>query len=226
MTALFATEAARDAYPDLVAGIPVTVVGDRALGGLAETVTPQGLVGVAAALDRPVADAVGPGAKLVPVLVDPRDPGNSGAVVRVADAAGADAVVFAATPGGGSVDVHNGKCVRASTGSVFHLPIGSGTLAEAVALLRERGLRVLAADGGAAAAVDIDEITADLAAPTAFLFGNEAHGLPPDALAAADAVVRVPIHGRAESLNLAVAAALCLYAAAKAQRGAPGRAHR
>jgi TrmH family RNA methyltransferase len=217
LTGVFATETAAQAYADLLGGVRVTVVGDRALAGLSETVTPQGLVGVADSLERTVDDAI-PAPMLVGVLVDARDPGNAGAVIRVADAAGADAVVFASTVGGGSVDPHNGKCVRASTGSVFHLPIGVGTLDETLAVLRDRGLRVLAADGAASPYVDLEAPDADLERPTAVLFGNEAHGLPTAALDAADAVVRVPIHGRAESLNLAVAAALCLYACARAQR--------
>lgn len=219
LTTVFATEAAAQAYVELLGGVPVTIVGDRALNSLAETITPQGLVGVAATVDRPVDQAVAPAASIVPVLVDARDPGNAGAVIRVADAAGADAVVFAHMPDGGSVDPHNGKCVRASTGSLFHLPIGVGSWAETIAVLRARGLRVLAADGGAPAARDLDTIDAELARPTALLFGNEAHGLPAEVLDAADLIVRVPIHGRAESLNLAVAAALCLYACARAQRG-------
>lgn len=218
LTNVFATEAAALTYADLLEAVDVTIIGDKALQSLAETVTPQGLVGVAATLDRPVAETVPAGARLVCVLVDARDPGNAGAVIRVADAAGADAVVFADAPGGGSVDPHNGKCVRASAGSVFHVPLGSGTLDETIEVLRGRGLRILAADGGSPAAVDLDDIEAELTGPTAFLFGNEAHGLPPAALAAADAVVRVPIYGKAESLNLAVATALCLYAGARARR--------
>lgn len=218
LTGVFATETAAQAYADLLDGVRVTVVGDRALAGLTETVTPQGLVGVAGSLERTVDDAIPAAPLLVGVLVDARDPGNAGAVIRVADAAGADAVVFASTAGGGSVDPHNGKCVRASTGSVFHLPIGVGTLDDTIAVLRDRGLRVLAADGDAMPYVDLDAPDAELGRPTAVLFGNEAHGLPAAALDAADAVVRIPIHGQAESLNLAVAAALCLYACARAQR--------
>jgi RNA methyltransferase, TrmH family len=152
---------------------------------------------------------------LVAVLVDVRDPGNAGTVIRCADAAGADAVVLA----GEAVDPHSGKCVRASTGSLFHLPIVAGVAIEAtVASLRRQGLTVLAADG--AARTDLDD-AADaglLAAPTAWLFGNEAHGLADEARGLADHVVRIPIHGRAESLNLATAAAVCLYASARAHR--------
>jgi RNA methyltransferase, TrmH family len=150
------------------------------------------------------------------VLVDVADPGNAGTVVRVADAAGAGAVLLA----GDTVDPHNGKAVRASTGSVFHLPLARDRDAGAVlAACRAAGLVLLAADGRGE--LDLHAAGAVLAGPTAWVFGGEAHGLPADLAAAADHRVRVPIHGRAESLNLATAAAVCLYASAAAHH--PGR---
>jgi TrmH family RNA methyltransferase len=140
-----------------------------------------------------------------------QDPGNAGTVIRTADAAGADAVVFTA----GSVDVWNGKCVRASAGSVFHLPIVTGmNLDELVPALRTLGCRVLATSGAAQRTLDSVLATGELTEPTAWIFGNEAHGLPHELLEAADLQVRVPILGRAESLNLAGAATVCLYASA------------
>jgi TrmH family RNA methyltransferase len=146
------------------------------------------------------------------VLVEARDPGNVGTIIRVADAAGADAVVLTA----GSVDPHNGKSVRASVGSLFHLPVLTGLRIEGTAAaLAGAGLQVLAAD---AAGVDLDDLDEALGHPTAWLFGNEAYGLPPGLVSAADQVVAVPIHGKAESLNLATAAAVCLYASARRQR--------
>ncbi len=121
----------------------------------------------------------------------------------------------------GSVDPYNGKCVRASAGSLFHLPVVTGVkVADAVDQLRAAGLRVLAADGAGERDLDALADAGELAAPTAWLFGNEAWGLPDSVASLADAVVRVPIHGRAESLNLATAAAVCLYASARAQRPA------
>jgi RNA methyltransferase, TrmH family len=148
------------------------------------------------------------------VCADVRDPGNAGVVVRCADAAGADAVILA----GASVDPYNGKAVRSSAGSLFHLPVVSGVSVEAVsAWCRDRGLRMVAADAGGSTLDDEIE-SGRLAEPTAWLFGNEAHGLSPADAAHADAVVGVPIYGRAESLNLATAAALCLYASARAHR--------
>jgi RNA methyltransferase, TrmH family len=145
------------------------------------------------------------------VLANVRDPGNAGTVLRTADAAGADGVIF----GVASVDAYNSKCVRSSAGSLFHLPVVVGAaLPAAIAGLRAAGLQILAADGRAERILD-SASGPDLARPTAWLLGNEAWGLPDDLLALADSPVAVPIYGQAESLNLAAAAAVCLYASAR-----------
>jgi TrmH family RNA methyltransferase len=198
-------------------GVPVVPVSSAVLGSIAGTVTPQGVVARCAYLDVPLSVAFSPAPGLVAVLVEVRDPGNAGTVLRTADAAGADAVVLTDA----SVDPYNGKCVRASAGSLFHLPVVRATrLDDILAAARAAGLQVLATDGEGE--VDLDDAldTGLLSRPTAWLFGNEAHGLAPAVRSAADAVVRVPIHGRAESLNLATAAALCLYSSARARRRA------
>jgi RNA methyltransferase, TrmH family len=118
-----------------------------------------------------------------------------------------------------SVDPYNGKCVRASAGSLFHLPVVAGArLEDAVRTMRDAGLRIVAADGRAGRSLDEPDVQARLAEPTAWMFGNEAWGLPPELVALADEPIAVPIYGRAESLNLAAAAAVCLYASARAQR--------
>lgn len=136
-------------------------------------------------------------------------------MLRCADAAGADAVVLTDA----SVDVYNPKAVRASVGSLFHLPVAVGVPVEtAVTGLREAGVRILAADGAGEDDLDTELDRGTMGGPTAWIFGNEAWGLPEETRALADAVVRVPIHGRAESLNLATAAAVCLYGSARAQR--------
>jgi len=159
--------------------------------------------------------------RLVAVLSRVRDPGNAGTVIRAADAAGAELVVVTAE----SVDVLSPKVVRSGAGSHFHVPVVAGVeLSEAAPLLRAAGLTILAADGHGRS--DLDELAdlagqggeIDLASPTAWVFGNEAWGLPDEDLALTDAAVRVPIRGRAESLNLATAAAVCLFASARAQR--------
>ena len=220
VTDLFVTVPARTRHRDLVAaiaaaGIPVHVVSGEVMDDLAQTVTPQGLLAVCGFVDVPLAEVARAAPALVALLANVRDPGNAGTVLRTADAAGAHAVVFADA----SVDPYNGKCVRASAGSLFHLPVVAGTrLEEAVVTLREAGLRIVAADGRAGRSLDDPEVRARLAGPTAWMFGNEAWGLPPELVALADEPVAVPIYGRAESLNLAAAAAVCLYASARAQQ--------
>jgi RNA methyltransferase, TrmH family len=197
------------------AGVDVHLVSGEVMTALSQTVTPQGVVAVCDFLDESLADVAAVAQRLVAVLAHVRDPGNAGTVIRTADAAGADAVVLS----GESVDPYNGKCVRASAGSLFHLPLAAGVpVADTVTALRERGLRVLAADGHGELDLDTAIDDGQLDGPTAWVFGNEAWGLPPETRALADEVVRVPIHGRAESLNLATAAAVCLYASARAQR--------
>ncbi|MFK4226239.1 TrmH family RNA methyltransferase [Streptomyces sp. NPDC019890] len=216
---LFTTVEAAERYADIVdaaddAGARVHLASDAVLAEISQTVTPQGLVGVCRFLDSPFEEILAARPKLVAVLAHVRDPGNAGTVLRCADAAGADAVVLTDA----SVDLYNPKSVRASVGSHFHLPVAVGVPVEqAVQGLRDAGVRVLAADG---AGDDLDdELDAGtMGGPTAWIFGNEAWGLPEETRALADAVVRVPIHGKAESLNLATAAAVCLYASARAQR--------
>lgn len=219
---VFATYDAESRHADLCEAVrgaqtPWHAVAPEALAGLAETVRPQGVVAVCRFVDVPLDDVIAQRPRLVVVCADVRDPGNAGAVIRCADAVGADAVVLAGT----SVDPYNGKTVRATVGSLFHLPVVSGPpVDEAVTCLRDGGLTVLAADGDGSLTLDaLDD--AALAQPTAWLFGNEAWGLPAEHAALADSVVRVPIYGRAESLNLATAAAVCLYATARVQRQPP-----
>ncbi|WP_052850733.1 TrmH family RNA methyltransferase [Streptomyces avicenniae] len=220
---LFATPEAAERHGDLVGavraqGVPVHLADDDVVAGISQTVTPQGLVGVCRFLDLPLDDVLAARPRLVAVLAHVRDPGNAGTVLRCADAAGADAVVLTDA----SVDPYNPKAVRASVGSLFHLPVAVGVPVEdAVRGLAAAGVRVLAGDGGGDRDLDAELDAGTMGGPTAWIFGNEAWGLPEETRALADAVVRVPLHGRAESLNLATAAAVCLYASARAQR-APG----
>lgn len=221
---VFALAAAAHAHPEIARraeeqGVPWRLVDDAALSSLTETVHPQGLVAVCRFLDVPLGDALdaalakAPG--LVAICADVRDPGNAGTVVRCADAAGAGAVVLA----GSSVDPYNGKAVRASAGSIFHLPLAiHPDPASVVVAAQARGLTVLAADGDGELDLDTAIDEGLLAGPTAWIFGNEAWGLPDELGGVADHRVRIPIHGKAESLNLATAAAVCLYASARAQR--------
>ncbi|OBI13004.1 RNA methyltransferase [Mycobacterium sp. E2327] len=208
---LFVTELASQRHAALLAKqqCPVHLVTERAAKALSDTVTPTGLVAVC---DMPVSsleDALTDSPRLVAVPIEIGEPGNAGTLIRIADAMGAGAVVL----GGHSVDPYNGKCLRASAGSIFSIPVVSAPdAAAAVAALRAAGLQVLATtvDGE----TRLDE--ADLATPTAWLFGAESHGLSAELAAAADRRVRIPMAGGAESLNVAAAAAICLYQSARA----------
>jgi RNA methyltransferase, TrmH family len=217
---IFATAEALERNTELVeaartAGIRVDEVSVRAAAGLSETVRPQGIVAVCRTVHVPLRKAFETDPRLVAVLVDANDPGNAGTILRTADAAGASAVLFA----GDSVDPYNGKVVRASAGSIFHLDVVTDvTAANAVAAARAAGCTVLAATG--AGTDDLDDLIEghSLDKATAWLFGNEANGLPREVIDTADRSVRVPVYGQAESLNVAAAAAVCLYASARGQR--------
>lgn len=195
-------------------GVVIERVTDQVIAAMAETVNPQGVVAVAR-IEAAALDAGGAlsGARLVAILHEVRDPGNAGTVLRAADAAGADAVIFS----GESIDPWHPKVVRSTTGSLFHLPVAVvPTLADAVVAVSSAGLRIVAAD------VHGDDLSApstSLSGSVAWLFGNEARGLTDAERALADQVVRLPIYGKAESLNLATAASVCLYTTAFAQRG-------
>ncbi|MGK2349353.1 TrmH family RNA methyltransferase [Actinomyces sp. W5033] len=215
---LYVTQAAAERHAELLAAARaahlyvhrvtdqvMAVMSTDAQGVLAVVSTEA--VAPAAGLDEVLA-----GARLVAVLTEAQDPGNAGTIIRAADAAGADAVVLAR----GSVEVTNPKVVRATAGSLFHLPVLAGLdLAEVVEALHAAGMTVLAAD--ARGDHSLFEADALLARPGAWLLGNEARGLDAQALSQADAVVAIPVFGAAESLNVSAAAAVCLYASARAQ---------
>jgi RNA methyltransferase, TrmH family len=208
---VFATDDALDRFGALLTGAPVHRVTERAAKALSDTVTPVGLVAVCTMPQPQLADVLADGPQLVAVAVETSEPGNAGTLIRLADAMGADALVLA----GNGVDPYNGKCLRSSAGSIFALPVLSDPdTAGVIAALRSVGLQVLATtlDGETSLA------DADLARPTAWLFGSEAHGLAPEVAAMADARVHIPMRGGAESLNVAAAAAICLYESSRASR--------
>jgi TrmH family RNA methyltransferase len=209
---VFATPQAAGQHVGILGDAAVTLVDERAMASLSDSVTPAGLVAVCRFLDVPPAEALAT-TDLAVLCADVRDPGNAGTVVRTADAVGAGGVVLA----GDSVDAYNPKTVRASVGSLFHLPVSvERDVAAAVRAAQAAGLVVLAADS--AGEVDLFEADELLRGPVAWLFGNEAWGLPDEVAGLADHRVRIPIPGGAESLNLATAAAVCLYATARARR--------
>jgi RNA methyltransferase, TrmH family len=208
---VFVTEAAQHRFAELLDGRTIHVITDKAAKALSDTVTPVGLFAVCTMPEVNLDDVLGAAPRLVLVAVDTSEPGNAGTLIRIADAMGADAVVLA----GDGVDPFNGKCLRASAGSIFALPVLEMTDTTAlIAKLASAGLRVFATtlDGE----VSLDD--AELSAPTAWMFGAEAHGLAPELAALADARVCIPMQGSAESLNIAAAAAICLYQSARASR--------
>lgn len=212
---IFHTAALMTRHPDLYemavrSSATVDEVSEAVLVAMADTVTPQGIIAVAQLRDAGLAALKG--ARLVAICHEVRDPGNAGTIIRAADAAGADAVVLT----GDSVDLHNPKLVRSTTGSMFHLPIiEHHNLQDVINAVRAEGGVVLAAALGGTSLLEERQ---NLAQPTAWLFGNEARGLDAESESYADRSVSVPLYGKAESLNLATAASVCLYESAFAQR--------
>ncbi|CAN5293850.1 RNA methyltransferase [soil metagenome] len=210
---VFATEAAFGRFGPMLADAAVHLITEKAAKALSETVTPVGLVAVCEVPQLTLADVLASAPRLVSVAVGISEPGNAGTLIRISDAMGAGAVVLA----GQSVDPYNAKCLRASTGSIFSIPVvEEPDSAAAVTALREAGLQTLATtvDGE----IDLDAAESLLGAPTAWLFGPEAQGLPADVAALADRRIRIPMPGNAESLNVAAAAAICMYQSARAGR--------
>jgi TrmH family RNA methyltransferase len=205
---------------DFLAGlvVPVQIVEDHVLHAMADTVTPQGVIAICKLPTEDLSaifERTEP--KLLAILANVRDPGNVGTVIRSADAAGADGVILSAE----SVDPWSPKAVRSSAGSLWHLPvIANSDLTSTIAAISAHGFQIFAAD--TVGSVALEEIEADggLKRPTAWIFGNEAWGLPAEILALADVVVSLPIFGDAESLNLSMAATLALYSSARVQRRA------
>jgi RNA methyltransferase, TrmH family len=210
---IFATEAGAQRYAALLErqDVAVNFVTERAAKALSDTVTPAGLVAVCEVPSVGLDDVLAGAPRLVAVGVEIAEPGNAGTLIRIADAMGAAAVIF----GGHSVDPYNGKCLRASAGSIFAIPVVvAPDIGAAVNALQANGLRVLATtvDGE----LSLDDV--ELVEPTAWLFGTESHGLSPQLARQADNRVAIPMAGGAQSLNVAAAAAICLYQSARAQR--------
>jgi TrmH family RNA methyltransferase len=200
--------------PAWEAGARVYQLAPGVLERVATTVTPQPVMAVVPFVDVPLDDLQH--SRLLVVCVDVRDPGNAGTVLRSAEAAGADGVVFC----GGSVDVYNPKTVRASSGALFHVPVVmGGDPAEVLERIGGWGLARL----GAVARSGRDYVTVDLAAPSALVLGNEAGGLPADLDRLLDDTISIPMEGRSESLNVGMAAAVLCFEAARQRRLAGSR---
>ena len=211
--AVFVTETAEHRYRPMLGDLEVWMVSERAMKALSETVTPAGLVAVCRLPDATLDAVLAADPALIAVAADLSDPGNAGTLIRLAEAMGAAAVVLA----GDSVDPYNAKCVRSSAGSIFSIPVVTEDDPVAVInRLRRAGLQVLATTlNGDLSLDDAEEM---LACRTAWVFGSEARGLSEDLAVLADRRVRIPMSGGVDSLNVAVAAAICLYQSARAQR--------
>ncbi len=161
---LFATTEALERHEDIAgllaapAAPPLRTVTPEVLAAMSSTVTPQGFIAVCRFVDTALDDVLASGPRLLAVLVEVRDPGNAGTIIRAADAAGADAVILT----GGSVDVYNPKTVRSTVGSLFHLGVVTGVgIEDLPARLSGAGLSVLAADGrGSSSLDDLQEASA------------------------------------------------------------------
>lgn len=208
---VFVTPDAPDDVLDLAASADtrVHVLAPGVMERVADTVTPQPILAVVPYVDVPLDDLRH--ATFLVVLVDVRDPGNAGTVLRSAEAAGADGVICC----DGSVDVYNPKTVRASAGTLFHVPVvAGGDPVEVLERIGGWGARRL----GTAARTGADYATLDLTSKVAFVLGNEATGLPAGVDGHLDGLVTIPMAGRAESLNVGMAAAVLCFEAARQRR--------
>ena len=215
---IFVTEVAAERYSEEIAalsgaGVSVEQVSSRVMEKIADTKTPQGIVSVVHHVDVEFSEVVQASPKLVVLLDRIQDPGNAGTIIRAADAAGADAVIFSV----GSVDPYNSKVVRSTAGSLLNVPISLGVeMTTAIGELQEAGVQVFSTSSKGESLAELPGGT--LQGPCAWIFGNEAGGVDPELASMADKTVSIPIYGSAESLNLATAASVCLYFTAFAQR--------
>lgn len=206
---IYLTDEAAERHAEIASSPLAQRVPASVIAAMSEASTPQGVVAIAH-LPRATMEEVGESGLIV-VAVDVRDPGNLGTMIRTADAMGAGGFICANS----CVDPFAPKVIRSAVGSHWHLPvIADIQVHDAINWARTRGLQVLAADGESTTSID----QVDLSKPTAWLLGNEAWGLPESVAEAADESVGVPIYGQAESLNVAIASALLMYASAQAQR--------
>jgi TrmH family RNA methyltransferase len=205
---------ALQAYADIVRTlkIPRLDVSDEVIASLSDTVTPQGIIAVSPLVHVAVEDICDAGPPTLVLASRVRDPGNLGNMIRIADAAGAGGMIICAE----SADPYNPKTVRSTAGSLFHLPLAiGGAISDTLGTLKEAGYTILAADAHAGTAMWDEEWPEKLV----LVMGNEAWGIPEDETALADGLVRIPILGGAESLNVSAATAVLLYEVARRRRG-------
>ncbi|BAB06831.1 RNA methyltransferase [Halalkalibacterium halodurans] len=178
----------------------VILVSDRVMADLTETKTPQGIAAICHIPDEPSFQEL---EGMFLCIDHVQDPGNVGTMIRTCDAAGMSAVIVSE----GSVDIYNSKVVRASQGSIFHLPVIKGDLHGWVDQFKEAGIPVFgtALEGGST------YTAIEPQARFALLVGNEGEGVEPELLDKADQNLYIPLYGKAESLNVAVATGILLY---------------
>ncbi len=187
-------------------------VSERVMDRLTGTETPQGIVAVVYWQPPGLGELRMSGRPLITVVDGIQDPGNLGTIIRTSDAAGADAVVLLP----GTCDPFMPKPLRASAGSIFNIPVVQTEIGPLSKWMKDRELRLAVTSPDAAESL----FDTDLTQSVAFAFGNEAHGVSMLLREAADLAVKIPIYGRAESLNVGSAAAICLYEAARQRRHA------
>lgn len=182
-------------------------VSEHIIARLADTETPQGIIAVSACRSLSLED-MRPGAPALIVVIDGvQEPGNLGTIIRTSDAAAADAVILLP----GTCDAFMQKTVRSTAGSIFNIPVIDADLQPLLRWLRLNKIKL------AVTSLDSDRTVFEerLEGPLALVFGNEAHGVSKEIISAADLLLKIPIFGRAESLNVAAAAAVCLYEAVR-----------
>ncbi|OCT16723.1 rRNA methyltransferase [Paenibacillus pectinilyticus] len=182
-------------------------VSQAVLAKCSDAQTPQGVVAVVARPQLGMDELIAGEHDLVVVLDGVQDPGNLGTIIRSADAVGAKAVVL----GRGTVDLYNPKTIRSTMGSMYHLPIVEADLLELLPRARERGVRLVTTSLQAQGSC----YDTDLRQPTWLILGNEAKGVSPEVAAQSDVQVIIPMRGKAESLNVAMAATVLLFEAAR-----------
>ncbi|MBX0358987.1 RNA methyltransferase [Halobacillus sp. Nhm2S1] len=178
--------------------IPTVMVNDVVFQAISETETPQGIAAVVKQKESSVDQAA-----LTLMLDSVQDPGNVGTLIRTADAAGFDQVIL----GSGTVDVYNDKVIRATQGSIFHIPVLSGELEEFIDPMKRDGVQILAS--ALKDAVPFQQLQAPSKA--VLIVGNEGQGIQENLLNQADQRVYIPIYGQAESLNVGIAGAVLMY---------------
>lgn len=221
---LLTTDEGMRTFADIVAGVErddrVSVLTREAMTRACDALNPQPVAAICHRPQAALADVVKRDATLLAALINCRDPGNVGTIIRIADAVGADGVLVSDN----SVDPFGPKAVRASAGSIFHVPVVTDVNAvELLTRAHEVGLATLA--GVAGSSEDIYSLSARgvLHGPALWFFGAEADGLPSTIQDECDHRASIPIFGQAESLNLSVAAAICLYESARAHRPVSAR---